>query len=151
MATNAIANAVKEAMNHIAHQTEKIGLLVQLYNDDTVNRILGFVSTERVYIGATGTEGVYISVAMYGLDSLKDHRLMGPMENILDIADIEWKCSTEDYPASINRDYRLEGTKDGRKYVVNFQAYVKSDSPTCRKVKIGQETQVVDKYEIVCE
>lgn len=151
MAKNAIANAVKEATDNVAYQIEKIGFLTQLYSDEIVSRILGFVTTERVNLSVVGETGVYISVAMYGLDSLKDHRLMGPMENILDIADIEWKCSTEDYPASINRDYRLEGAKGDRRYIVNFQAYVKSDSPTCRKVKVGQETQVVDKYEIVCE
>lgn len=151
MAKNAIANAVKEATDNVAYQIEKIGFLTQLYNDETVGRILGFVATERVHLSVVGANGVYISVTMYGLDSLKDHRLMGPMENILDIADIEWKCSTEDYPASINRDYRLEGAKGDKRYVVSFQAYVKSDSPTCRKVKVGQETQVVDKFEIVCE
>lgn len=34
---------------------------------------------------------------------------------------------------------------------IKFDVYVKSDSPTCRKIKIGTDTVKVDKWQIECD
>ena len=57
------------------------------------------------------------------------------------------ECSTQDYPSSLGRSYQFE-RPDMR---VELVVYVKGDSPTCRRVEVGEETQTVKKYKIVCE
>lgn len=55
--------------------------------------------------------------------------------------------STQDYPSTMGRSYQFE-RPDMR---VELVVYVKSDSPTCRRVEVGQETQTVKKYKLVCD
>lgn len=56
------------------------------------------------------------------------------------------ECSTQDYASSLGRSYQFE-RPDMR---VELVVYVKNDSPTCRRVEVGEETQTVKKYKIVC-
>jgi len=55
--------------------------------------------------------------------------------------------STREFASVINRDFTYEMPK----FETMLCAYVKDDSPTCRKVAIGSETQTVVKYEIQCD
>ena len=54
---------------------------------------------------------------------------------------------TTDYAGVINRDFNYEMPK----FEVMLCAYVREDSPTCRKIAVGTETQTVVKYEIQCD
>jgi hypothetical protein len=56
-------------------------------------------------------------------------------------------CSTQDYASSLGRSYQFE-RPDMR---VELVVYVKGDSPTCKRVEVGEETVVQKKYKIVCE
>ena len=59
---------------------------------------------------------------------------------------------TQDYASILNRDYTfVVKFPDGDEIDVIISAYVSEDSKTCRKVIVGQEHKVVDKYELVCD
>lgn len=55
--------------------------------------------------------------------------------------------TTQDYPTTMGRSYQFE-RPDMR---VELVVYVKSDSPTCKRVEIGEETVVQKKYKLVCD
>lgn len=109
-------------------------------------------------IYAVGDKGrVYVSVSygkpeinipMYDLDSLKQRELVWALDYLTIEADkLEGRIKTQDYAAAINRDFVF--TTD--KWEARIMAYVKSDSPTCRKVIIGTEIVEQHKYQIVCD
>ena len=78
------------------------------------------------------------------LESFKDAKLMAVLEYVSVFSDTE---TSKDWAQYLNRDFRFTSqTVD-----VHIGAYVKEDSPTCRKVVIGTELQTVEKYKIVCD
>ena len=90
-----------------------------------------------------------VNVTYYDLEGFKDLRLLTTLEGLNFIGDI---TRTKEYPSAMNRDYHFSiPFADGTNLSVSVCAYVKEDSPTCRKVVIGQEIQMIDKYEIVCD
>ena len=83
-------------------------------------------------------------VSMRGLESFKT----GPILQALQVLEaFGTSTGTTDYANVINRDF----TYDMPKFEVMFSAYVKEDSPTCRKIAVGTEVQTVVKYEIQCD
>jgi hypothetical protein len=54
---------------------------------------------------------------------------------------------TDDWANAVNRDFKY----DMGKYGVVLCAYVRDDSPTCRKIAVGSDTHTVIKYEIQCD
>jgi hypothetical protein len=119
------------------------------------------------------TNAVFISVTLYGLRSLRDARLTRVLERF---SDISWHATTRDYTFGDqpNRDYEFERLvpvalpasnahvrwldKHEHHVPISFSlyirvnAYVKSDSPTCRVVVTGVTERVVreEVKEIVC-
>jgi hypothetical protein len=87
-----------------------------------------------------------ILVNMHRLDSFKDHRLAMALWFLTDL-DGQRDVTTSDWAESLNRDYKFEF--EGFK--VTISAFVKSDSPTCRKVVVGSKTEVVNEYKIICD
>jgi hypothetical protein len=85
-----------------------------------------------------------IIVYANNLESFKSGRIVKILQVLEAFGTIE---KTTDWPSLINRDYKY----DMPKYEVNLCAYVKEDSPTCRKIAIGSETQTVVKYAIQCD
>lgn len=89
-----------------------------------------------------------VSIHMYELESLKQRELVWALEYLTTETDrLEGKVSTTDYAEAVNRDFRF--TTD--KWEALITAYVRSDSPVCRKVVIGTELVEKHKYEIVCD
>jgi hypothetical protein len=89
-----------------------------------------------------------ISVRMYNLDSMKQRELVWAIEHLSNETDkLEGTFQTQDYAEAINRDFRFYTDK----WDALITAYVKSDSPTCRKVVISTETVEKHKYQIVCD
>jgi hypothetical protein len=87
---------------------------------------------------------VYYYVNLNSLESFKCLRL----ETMLTMLENIGKCTrTRDYADYLNRDYFYD--VDGNTVIVG--AYVKSDSPTCRKVVVGSETVTNIKYELRCD
>ena len=86
----------------------------------------------------------HFSVTMRNLESFKCFAL----ESMLWTLDaMGTSTRTKDWPEYLNREYFYD--VDGMKVCVN--AYVKSDSPTCRKVQIGVETITQPTYKIECD
>ena len=79
------------------------------------------------------------------LDSFKDMRLEMVLNALENIKTSEVR--TSDWPDSLNRDfhYRVDDIH------VTVAAYVKNNSPTCRKVLVGTELVTKEKWEIRCE
>jgi hypothetical protein len=85
-----------------------------------------------------------IEVSMNKLESFKDPQLV----KLLDFfADQTEKMGTRDWANYLNRDYTFE-LED---VIINISAYVRSDSPTCRKVQVGVKIEEVAQYELICD
>jgi hypothetical protein len=85
-----------------------------------------------------------IEVSMNKLESFKDPQLV----KLLDFfASQTEKMGTRDWANYLNRDYTFE-LED---VIVNISAYVRSDSPTCRKVQVGVKIEEVAQYELICD
>jgi hypothetical protein len=87
------------------------------------------------------------------LDGFNDRKLTMILDSLLYVDGLE-ATKTSDYPNSLNRDFRFEfkyGPAWYEAIVVSIAAYVREDSPTCRKVLVGTETKTVETYKIVCD
>ena len=85
-----------------------------------------------------------IDISMNKLESFKDIQLTTLLDFFTSQTE---KVSTKDWPQYLNRDYTFE-LED---VIVSISAYVKSDSPTCRKVQIGVKVEEVPQFELVCD
>ena len=145
-ATKAYEQAIENENRSVAHTTRNLNILK--VNRKMIGKVLRsldklITGDDRMYLMANNSlPHVYIS--MHDLGSFKDDRLMRVLDHLAETMD---DMKTEDWAASINRDYRF--TSSTHSAVVS--AYVKSDSPTCRKVLVGTELQTVEKFEIVCD
>jgi hypothetical protein len=101
------------------------------------------MSVHSLYM-RTGYYKPSIEVSLNKLDGFKDPVLV----NILEfLADRTSKMSSKDYANWMNRDYSFELDD----VIVNISAYVRSDSQTCRKVKVGVTVQEVEEYALICD
>lgn len=100
--------------------------------------------TDDVHVTYNGPSSVY--VMMDQLESLKCQRLEMVLNGIMNLPDAEVK-GTSDWPNSLNRDYHFRVADIS----VTVAAYVREDSPTCRKVLVKTELKPQDVYEIRCD
>jgi hypothetical protein len=84
------------------------------------------------------------SISMWRLEGFKSLRLESILWLLEEIGTLE---EQKEYASCLNRDYTYK--VDG--YKVLLSAYVKDDSPTCRKVVIGTDTVTTPKYAIQCD
>lgn len=89
-------------------------------------------------------EEATLSVIMMRLDSFKDERLTGLLDRLLDH---HANPEVHEYADHLNKDFHFK--LDG--LTVRVAAYVKSDSPTCRKVQTGTKTVEQPVYQMVCD
>ena len=85
-----------------------------------------------------------IHATLDNLESFKDAKLIAVLEYVSVFTDTS---TSKDWAQYLNRDFRFTS----KSVDVFIGAYVKEDSPTCRKVVIGTELQTVEKYKIVCD
>jgi hypothetical protein len=86
-----------------------------------------------------------LRVRVSNVDGFKNEQVMAMFETMTDMGFESRK--THEYPEWLERNYpfkRIDVT-------VAFDICVKSDSPTCRKVAIGEETVTQTKYAIQCD
>lgn len=89
-----------------------------------------------------------VVVHMFNLESLKQREVVWALEYLTAETDkLEGHIRTVDYAEAVNRDFRFSTDK----WDALITAYVRSDSPTCRKVIIGTEIVEQHKYQIVCD
>ena len=107
--------------------------------------ILGDLANPRVDVFC-GKPVVYIS--MFSIESFKQTELVNALGYLTEITEKDnGKITTEDWATAVNRDFRFE-TKEWR---VCINAYVKDDSPTCRRIVVGTEMVERTIYEIACD
>jgi hypothetical protein len=75
-----------------------------------------------------------MGVTLTNLTGFKDDRLVTVLDTVLSF-DPEG-CRSSDYPNNLNRDYRFDFPGS---IIVCVYAYVVADSPTCRKVVVGEQ------------
>lgn len=100
--------------------------------------------TDGVQVTYNGPNSVYVT--MDKLESLKCQRLEMVLNGIMNLPDAEVR-GTSDWPNSLNRDYHFLVAD----IIVTVAAYVREDSPTCRKVLVKTELKPQDIYEIRCD
>jgi hypothetical protein len=89
-----------------------------------------------------------IYVTLFELDSLKQRELVSLLAYLHDESDkLEGKVSSEDWAAAVNRDFKFKTNN----WEVSVSAYVKDNSPTCRRVVVGTKMVEQVQYEIACD
>lgn len=101
------------------------------------------LSVHTLYM-RTGYYKPTIEVSLNKLSGFKDPVLVKILDFLMDKS---LSVKTSDYANWLNRDYTIE-MED---VCVSISAYVRSDSPTCRKVKVGVQIQEVEQFELVCD
>lgn len=147
---------IDSAMDSINSDIELVKRRKAVMKNGSVRRMLTKLLQPLIYaVGEAGDISVSvfagkpsISVRMYRLESLKQRELVWALEHLtIETDKLEGSVSSTDYAALVNRDYRFSTDK----WDALITAYVRDDSPTCRKVIIGTELVEQHKYQIVCD
>jgi hypothetical protein len=85
-----------------------------------------------------------VYLQLNNLESFKDAKLMAVLEYVSVFTDTS---TSKDWAEYLNRDFKFTS----KTIDVSIGAYVKEDSPTCRKVVVGTEQQTIERYKIVCD
>ena len=113
------------------------------------HHVLNHIVTPAEGMGSISITPSCVYVTYRDLAGFKDLRLETTLEGLTFIGEA---MSTKDWPSLLNRDYTFHVPfADGSRISVMVGAYVSEDSKTCRKVKVGEEYKVVDKFELVCD
>jgi len=145
-ATMAFASGLADAKRSVESATAQLNVIKT--NRKPIGKVLRALekvtlSSERMYLMVSNNQP-HIYIGMYNLESFKDDRLANVLGYLSETMD---NMKSEDWPQSLNRDYRFTSST----HSVTVSAYVRDDSPTCRKVVVGSELRTVEKYEIVCD
>ena len=147
-----IADAISNANEYMVLQKQKLATLRK--NHKRLDKITSDLSL--ILSGADGIHGgvhiypysdmISITVSLRKLPSFKCKILESILEycETLNVGEV----TSSDYAESLNRDYYFELADNWRMHV---NAYVKSDSATCRKIKVGTEIVEQAKWEIQCD
>jgi hypothetical protein len=145
-ATMAFASGLAGAKRSVENATAQLNVLkANRKLIGKVTRALGkLINASDWMIVAVNSNLPHVYIAMYDLESFKDDRLSEVLGYLSETMD---DMKTEDWARSVNRDYRFKSST----HSVTISAYVRDDSPTCRRVLVGTELQTVEKFEIVCD
>jgi len=145
-ATIAFASGLADASDSIKRSLKAKAILVRDRKMlGKVLRSLDRLGAEDISVRADAWNNKpVLYVQMYNLESFKDPKLVAILEYVSVFSDTS---TSKDWAQFLNRDFKFTSlTID-----IHIGAYVKDDSPTCRKVVIGTELQTVEKYKIVCD
>jgi hypothetical protein len=102
---------------------------------------------QHVYVPSVGVPRVNATIRIRDLDSFKDEKLVSLLTAIDDMG---LAAETQDYThsESPNREFRYV-TND---YHLTVDAWVKSDSPYCKRVKTGESVRTIvdEQWQIEC-
>jgi hypothetical protein len=133
-------HAVQAAKNRLALMKKSKRVLKGI-----VQRLLDITANETIYIDSDlWDKKPRIHVSLRMLDSFKDDRLVRVLSMLTDLCPTQ---EVKEYAEYVNRDYTFKCDQ----FEAVVVAYVKSDSETCRKIKVGTETVQRDKFEIICD
>lgn len=142
----AIADAARDVVSH-----RKMLANVKL-NRATITKISKLILAcfPSAYIWAHGQPygtGVTIGTSLQDVPGLKDPKLMDLLGCLTEMS-TEQRSSDYVSETVANRDFRF---KLADNVTVSVGVYIAEGNPTCKSVKIGEETRIVAKYEILCE
>ena len=145
-ATKTFASGLADAKRSVESATAQLNVIKT--NRKPIGKVLRALekvtlANERMYLMVSNNLP-HIYIGMYNLESFKDDRLANVLGYLSETMD---NMKSEDWPQSLNRDYRFTSST----HSVTVSAYVRDDSPTCRKVVVGSELRTVEKFEIVCD
>lgn len=145
-ATKLFAQANSDSTNAIKRAKEQKARLMSAKADMTlfINVLRPFLNPHESVGIANGLEKPTLYIHMSNLDSFKSERITRVLQ-VLEA--FGTSVGTKDWASIVNRDFKYAMGK----YDVTLCAYVRDDSPTCRKIAVGSETQTVVKYEIQCD
>lgn len=103
-----------------------------------------FTQDDQVFVSIYG-DRIHFNVYMRELDSFKDNRLTHILNTAMET--ISDKVKEQDYAQYDHKEYYIN-TDDVNLCIT---AYVKEDSPTCKKIMTGMEIKEVPTYKFVCE
>jgi hypothetical protein len=134
-------NAAKILTDARVSMTLLIACLLERLGDYTKSGF-AYVGTAYSYNAKNSIPTFYMSVN--DAEGFTDPAVMRTLEFLTQEFN---DTTTQDYPSTMGRSYQFE-RPDMR---VELVVYVKSDSPTCRRVEVGEETVVQKKYKLVCD
>jgi hypothetical protein len=145
-ATKLFASANSDSTHAIKRAKEQKARLMTAKADMTllINVLRPVLNPNEAVGIANGFEKPVIYIHMSGLDSFKSERITRVLQ-VLEA--FGTSTGTKDWASIVNRDYKYTMGK----FDVTLCAYVRDDSPSCRKIAVGSETQTVVKYEIQCD
>lgn len=135
---------MRDSRSRIAQLTNERKFIVSKYAP--VFALLRNDSSYSIWVSMTRTKPT-IQVTLSALDGFKDARLTNMFEAILDIEPSAVIEEKEWAQYGLNRDYHV--TCNG--VYVDISAYVRDDSPTCKRVPVSTRMEEVTQYQIVCE
>jgi methyl coenzyme M reductase subunit D len=146
--TNPFIGAINSALND---RQESVNEMRKTINEVKSKKLELRVKYGRLFTDLPGSFSISLScekpvayVSMRRLESFKDARLTDFLDKLVAM---EGEMSSTDYASIMNRSF----TCNFSDFQVYVDAYVKDDSPTCRKVVIGTKIEEVLEYEIVCD
>jgi hypothetical protein len=141
----AVENAKKRSAMARSNRARIIGLITPLID------MLGD-EDHHLSVNVQGWDEDEISVylSLYEVDGMKAPTVVNVLDYLTGLfSESTDEISSKDLATILNRDFKFKSVE--KKLTATVSVYVKSDSPTCKKVVVGQETQVVNRYEIVCD
>jgi hypothetical protein len=147
-AVNDHTDTIRRAKERIAILRSNKSRIEKLFRP--VNLILAGADMENkshTYVSVRYDDTLHANVTMNRLDSFKAPALQAVLEYFSEMSKPD-ETRTSDWAASLNRDYHFTLNNE---WTVTVCAYVKSDSPTCRKVAVGTEVEETIRYEIQCD
>ena len=158
------------ALQAVAHEItdRKLSIKKEVATLKTYKKLLtsllnqiSFVESRTNYVCVSpNSSSVNVYITLRGLNGFKDELLEKLITVVTDFGDSNFnhvKCTTDECAQVMNRNYNYgfystpERSSWNYDIAVQISAYVSSDSPTCKKIKVGEEIKVVDKFEIVCD
>lgn len=142
----AFNRALSQARSTVRHARSEVIKLTQMRKDisKVTKPLAGCMSeADSMNLFMVGDKP-HVQITMNKLESFKCLALMNMLWTLDTMGTV---TNTKDWPEYLNREYRYDVS--GISVCVN--AYVKSDSPTCRKVVIGVETKTEPLYRIECD
>jgi len=147
-----VRNVFKDASKSIKDAAQSITLARRRLADNRV--LLGKIAKalQPLDVCISTLYGMRVSATINDLDGFKDDRLIAILGRLIDLEPS--KEASTDYPLALNRDFVLTfPSVNNEPIVVCLYTYVRTDSPTCRKVLKSISTRVVEDktFELVCD
>jgi hypothetical protein len=145
-ATKTFASGLADANNSIKRALQAKAILIANRKQlGKLLRTLDRLGVEDLSVGSDPwANKARVHAQLRDLESFKDAKLLAVLEYVSVFTDT---ATSKDWAEYLNRDFKFTS----KTIDISIGAYVKEDSPTCRKVVVGTEQQTIERYKIVCD